>query len=67
MGEPEISTTAVLGGLLNGSRSIWDLASLFQVPAGDRGLRRSLGELIAAGTVVASDVNIYSATLEVTE
>lgn len=62
---PTITSTAVLGGLQNGSRSIWDLAALFEVAAADEGLRLAVDKLIADGTVVASDVNIYSATLEV--
>lgn len=64
---PTITSTAVLGGLNNGSRTIWDLASLFGVPAAHEDLRLAVDKLLADGTVVASDVNIYSATLAVTE
>jgi hypothetical protein len=60
-----ITSTAVLGGLHNGARSIWDLASLFQVPASDPGLKRAIRTLIAVGAVVASDDNVFTATLEV--
>lgn len=60
-----ITSTAVLGGLNNGSRSIWDLAALFHVPAADTDLNAAIRKLVAAGTVTASDPNIYSATLEV--
>lgn len=62
---PTISPTAVLGGLNNGSRTIWDLASLFQVPAAAKELRGPLDELIAAGLVESSSSNIYTAVLTV--
>jgi hypothetical protein len=62
---PAISPTAVLGGLNNGSRTIWDLAALFQVPAAAPELRQALDELLTSGLVVASEPNIYQAVLTV--
>lgn len=63
---PDICATTVLAALHDGSRTIWDLASLFRVPAGDRELKQVIRELIDAGQVVATDINIFAATLSVT-
>jgi hypothetical protein len=62
-----ISRNAVLGALGNGCRTIWDLASLFQVSAADVGLRSVVYGLVDAGAVTASTGNLYSATLSVTQ
>lgn len=63
---PDICATTVLAALHDGSRTIWDLASLFRVPAGDRELKQTIRGLVDAGLVVASDDNLFAATLSVT-
>lgn len=61
----DISTDNVLKDLRDGSRSIWDLGSAFNVPANHPELRRVVDALLASGTVVASGTNLFTATLEV--
>lgn len=62
---PAITAAAVLGALNNDCRTIWDLASTFQVSAADAGLKAAVRELLDAGVVTATTANLFSATLTV--
>jgi hypothetical protein len=61
---PSITPAAVLEAVQGGRVTIWALASYFQVAAVSGPLRLALDELTDSGLVVATDPNLYDATLK---
>jgi hypothetical protein len=66
MPTPVITPASVLEAVQGGADTIWALASHFGVAAVSAELRSALDVLLNDGTVVASEANLYDATLKVT-
>jgi hypothetical protein len=63
---PGITPATVLEAVQGGADTIWALAQHFGVAAVSAELRSALDVLLDDGTVVASDPNLYDATLKTT-